>query len=160
LGVLPFFHIYGMTVIMNVGLHAGATVVMLPRFDLEQCLELLQKYRVTFANVVPPIVLAFAKHPLVGNYDLSQLRAVFSGAAPLNGGLATAASIRLGCRVTQGYGLTETSPVTHGVRMAEGRRRAGSIGPPLPNTEAKIVDVVAGTDLAPGEQGEICIRGP
>ncbi len=63
LGVLPFFHIYGMTVIMNFALHVGATVVTMPRFDLEQCLQILQKYRVTFANVVPPIVLAFAKQP-------------------------------------------------------------------------------------------------
>jgi acyl-CoA synthetase (AMP-forming)/AMP-acid ligase II len=160
LGVLPFFHIYGMTVIMNVGLYAGATIVTMPRFDLEQCLEAMQKYRVTFANVVPPIVLAFAKHPLVGKYDLSHLRTVFSGAAPLNEGLATAAGIRLGCRVVQGYGLTETSPVTHGIRIAERRLRAGSIGPPVPNTEAKVVDVVAGTELGPNEQGEICIRGP
>ena len=76
LGVLPFFHIYGMTVIMNLALHVGATVVTMPRFDLEQCLQILQKYRVTFANVVPPIVLALAKSPLVDKYDLSHLRTV------------------------------------------------------------------------------------
>ena len=97
LGVLPFFHIYGMTVIMNLALHAGATVVTMPRFDLEQCLQILEKYRVTFANVVPPIVLAFAKNPLVDKYDLSRLRTVFSGAAPLKENLAEAARARLGC---------------------------------------------------------------
>ena len=83
IGVLPFFHIYGMVVIMNLALHMGATVVTMPRFDLEQFLETLQKHRVTFANVVPPIVLALAKHPLVEQYDLSALRTLFSGAAPL-----------------------------------------------------------------------------
>jgi acyl-CoA synthetase (AMP-forming)/AMP-acid ligase II len=160
LGVLPFFHIYGMTVIMNLGLRVGATIVTLPRFDLEGCLEAIQKYRVTFANVVPPIVLAFAKHPLIGQYDLSSLRVVFSGAAPLNEALATAASTRLRCIVAQGYGLTETSPVTHGPRLGSSHFNAGSIGQPVPNTEVKVVDVSSGAELGPDEQGEICVRGP
>jgi len=157
LGVLPFFHIYGMTVIMNFALHAGATVVTMPRFDLEQCLQILEKYRVTFANVVPPIVLAFAKSPLVDKYDLSSLRTVFSGAAPLKKDLADAARARLGCQVVQGYGLTETSPVTHGARYGD---NAASIGPPVPNTESKVVDVVSQVELGPNEEGEICVRGP
>ncbi len=160
LGVLPFFHIYGMTVIMNLGLYVGATIVTMPRFDLEQCLEILQKYRVTFANVVPPIVLALAKSPLVDNYDLRSLRLVFSGAAPLKESLALAASARLGCRVAQGYGLTETSPVTHALRTQSDRVDVASIGPPVPNTEAKIVDVTSGAELEPHQEGEICIRGP
>src|SRR5262249_17193754 len=115
LGVLPFFHIYGMLVIMNLGLYLGATVVTMPRFDLEQCLQTLQRYRVSFAPLVPPIVLALAKHPLVDKYDLTSLRTIFSGAAPLGENLAEAARARLGCVVVQGYGLTETSPVTHGM---------------------------------------------
>jgi acyl-CoA synthetase (AMP-forming)/AMP-acid ligase II len=160
LGVLPFFHIYGMVVIMNLALHIGATVVTMPRFDLEQCLELLQKHRVTFANVVPPIVLALAKHPLVAKYDLGALRTVFSGAAPLGAPLAQAASERLGCAVLQGYGLTETSPVTHSTRQSDPRPKLAGIGPPIPNTEAKIVDLSTGADLGPGAEGEICIRGP
>ncbi len=157
LGVLPFFHIYGMTVIMNFALHAGATVVTMPRFDLEQCLQILEKYQVTFANVVPPIVLAFAKHPLVDKYDLSRVRTVFSGAAPLKEHLADAVRARLGCQVIQGYGLTETSPVTHGARDG---RNVASIGPPVPNTESKVVDVVSQAELGPNEEGEICVRGP
>jgi acyl-CoA synthetase (AMP-forming)/AMP-acid ligase II len=160
LGVLPFFHIYGMTVIMNLALHVGATVVTMPRFDLEQCLQILEQYRVTFANVVPPMVLAFAKSPLVDKYDLSRLRTVFSGAAPLKEDLAEQARTRLGCRVVQGYGLTETSPVTHGTRAGGDRISVESIGPPVPNTEAKVVHVVSQAELGPNEEGEICVRGP
>jgi acyl-CoA synthetase (AMP-forming)/AMP-acid ligase II len=160
LGVLPFFHIYGMTVIMNLGLYHGVTIVTMPRFDLEQCLTICEKYRVTFANVVPPIVLALAKHPLVDRFDLSRLRIVFSGAAPLGESLALAASTRLKCAVIQGYGLTETSPVSHGKRLTAASQKLASIGPPAPNTECKIVDTVTGAELGPMQQGEICIRGP
>ena len=159
LGVLPFFHIYGMTVIMNLALHVGATVVILQRFDLEQCLRVIQDYRVTFANVVPPIVLALGKSPLVDQYDLSCLRGLFSGAAPLKENLASAVSARLGCHVVQGYGMTETSPVTHSGRGG-GRTRCASIGPPVPNTEAKVVDPATRAELGPREEGEICVRGP
>jgi acyl-CoA synthetase (AMP-forming)/AMP-acid ligase II len=88
-------------------------VIVMPRFELESCLELMARYRVTYANVVPPIVLALAKHPCVDNYDLSSLRLVFSGAAPLSQELEDAVARRLGCVTAQGYGLTETSPVTH-----------------------------------------------
>jgi acyl-CoA synthetase (AMP-forming)/AMP-acid ligase II len=160
LGLLPFFHIYGMTVIMNLGLYSGSTIVTMPRFDLEQCLAILQKYRVTYANVVPPIVLALAKSPVVDGYDLSALRGVFSGAAPLSEQLAMAASARLGCTVTQGYGLTETSPVTHATRAGAGRGKIGGIGAPAVNTESKVVDITTGEELGPLGEGEICIRGP
>jgi acyl-CoA synthetase (AMP-forming)/AMP-acid ligase II len=160
IGVLPFFHIYGMVVIMNLSLHIGATVVTMPRFDLEQFLQTLAKYRVTFAPVVPPIVLALAKNPLVDNYDLSRLRILFSGAAPLGANVANAASTRLSCEVHQGYGMTETSPVTHAARAGTAGLKAASIGPPVPNTEAKIVDVATGAELGVDEQGEICVRGP
>jgi acyl-CoA synthetase (AMP-forming)/AMP-acid ligase II len=160
LGVLPFFHIYGLVVIMNLGLYRGATIVTMPRFELEACLEAIQKYRITYANVVPPMVLALAKHPAVDKYDLSSLRGVFSGAAPLGENVAAAAGARLGCPVIQGYGLTETSPVTHVTRVDSERIRVGGIGPPIPNTEAKILDVSTGAELGPGQEGEICVRGP
>jgi acyl-CoA synthetase (AMP-forming)/AMP-acid ligase II len=160
IGVLPFFHIYGMVVIMNLSLHVGATVVTMPRFDLEQFLQTLEKYRVTYANVVPPIVLALAKNPLVDHYDLSHLHTLFSGAAPLGANLAQAASNRLRCEVKQGYGMTETSPVTHASRTGTAGLKPAGIGPPIPNTEAKIVDVGTGAELGPNQEGEICVRGP
>src|SRR2546428_1063339 len=131
IGVLPFFHIYGMVVIMNLSLHVGATVVTMPRFDLQQFLQTIEKYRVTYANVVPPIVLALAKNPLIDNYDLSRLRILFSGAAPLGANVANAVSTRLSCDVNQGYGMTETSPVTHAARAGTANLKAASIGPPV-----------------------------
>ncbi len=156
LGVLPFFHIYGMNAVMNVALHAGATIITMPRFDLIEFLRTLETHRITYASIVPPIVLALAKHPAVSDYDLSALRMLFSGAAPLSEHVAHAASTRLGCAIAQGYGMTETSPGTHGTRGGATR----SIGPPVPNTEAKIVDLTTGGELAPNEEGEICVRGP
>jgi len=160
IAVLPFFHIYGLVVVLNLGLYHGATIVTLPRFELDSFLATLAKYGVTFASVVPPIVLALAKHPAVENHDLSKLRMIFSGAAPLGGELSKACASRLGCLVFQGYGLTETSPVTHMSPSDPARARAASVGFPLPNTECQIVDLETDAPLGPDERGEICIRGP
>ncbi|HEV7515806.1 MAG TPA: 4-coumarate--CoA ligase family protein [Thermoanaerobaculia bacterium] len=160
IAVLPFFHIYGLVVVMNLGLYFGATIVTLPRFELESFLATLARYGVTFANVVPPIVLALAKHPAVDQHDLSQLRMIFSGAAPLGAEVAQACARRLGCLVFQGYGLTETSPVTHVSPSDPALAKPGSVGFPLPNTECQIADLLSGAPLGPGERGEICIRGP
>jgi len=161
IAVLPFFHIYGLLVIMTAALARGAAVVVLPRFDLAQFLGAIQEYGVTFAHLVPPIVIALAKHPMVSEYDLSSLQGINSGAAPLGEDMARQVEERLGCVVAQGYGLTETSPVTH---MAPSKQRGdashATIGPCLPNTEVRIVDVETGEDLGPGERGEIWIRGP
>ena len=156
IGVLPFFHISGMTVILNLGLRSGATTVTMPRFDLPQFLGAIQEHKVTRAYVVPPIALALAKHPLIDEYDLSSLKLIFSGAAPLGAELEEAVSKRLGCRVSQGYGMTESSPVTHGIGL-EGELKPGTIGPPIANTECRIVDVESGEDA---ERGELWIRGP
>ena len=156
--VLPFFHIYGMQVLMNGVLSGGATAVTMPRFDLEDFLRIIQEHAVTQAYVVPPIVLALAKHPLVDKYDLSSLESVFSGAAPLGAELAGAASERIDCEVVQGYGLTETSPVTHAT--PHGQFKPGSIGLALANTECRVVDPVSGEDLKVDQDGEILIRGP
>jgi acyl-CoA synthetase (AMP-forming)/AMP-acid ligase II len=109
IAVLPFFHIYGMQVLMNCGLRAGATIVTVPRFDLTQFLDAHQRYGVTRSFVAPPIVVALAKHPVVDSYDLSSLEMVISGAAPLSAELALEAGERLHCEVVQGYGMTEMS---------------------------------------------------
>ena len=156
--VLPFFHIYGMQVLMNTGLRAGATIVTLPRFDLEQFLSVHQEYGVTRSFVAPPIVVAMAKHPLVDNYDMSKLEQVFSGAAPLSAELAMEAGRRLGCEVVQGYGMTELSPVSH--ITPAGQFKPGSVGVTAPNTEMRIVDPLTGDDLDVGADGEIWVRGP
>jgi acyl-CoA synthetase (AMP-forming)/AMP-acid ligase II len=160
LGVLPFFHIYGLVVIMNLGLYKSAAIATLPRFDLEQSLELLQKHRVTYAYIVPPIAVALAKHPLVDKYDLSALKTLFSGAAPLGEDLARQVAHRLDCRIFQGYGLTETSPCTHVARASSNQTKPAGIGSPVPNTEAKVVDLVTGAALGTEKEGEICVRGP
>ena len=160
LGVLPFFHIYGMVVVMGGALRQGACIVSLPRFDLEQVLKVLQDHKIRMANVVPPILVALAKHPIVANYDLSQLKYLFSGAAPLGAELAMACQERLHLTVRQGYGLTETSPVTHFHPMGDVRVVLDSVGPSAPNTECRLVDPATGSDCAPGERGELWMRGP
>jgi 4-coumarate--CoA ligase len=147
-----------MQVLMNATLSVGGTVVTMPRFDLAQFLELASTYRIRRAVVVPPIVLALAKHPLVDNYDLSSLQQVFSGAAPLGAELAAEAAQRLGCEVVQGYGMTELSPVSHAT--PDGQGRPGTIGVLVPDTECRVVDPDTGDDLGVGGDGELWIRGP
>jgi acyl-CoA synthetase (AMP-forming)/AMP-acid ligase II len=160
IAVLPFFHIYGISVILNGGLRGGATLVVLPRFDLETFLRAIQEHRASWAYVVPPIALALAKHPAVDNFDLSSLRHVFSGAAPLGADLARAVTQRLGCRMLQGYGMTETSPTTHINCGPAAEANPGSVGGLTPNTEGRIVDPATGRDVGTDEPGEIWVRGP
>ena len=158
IAVLPFFHIYGMQVLMNTGLRAGATVITMPRFDLEQFLQAHEEYGITRSFVAPPIVVALAKHPLVDGYDMSALEQVFSGAAPLSAELAIEAGKRLGCEVVQGYGMTELSPVSH--LTPPGMFKPGSVGVTAPNTQTRIVDPASGEDLDIDADGELWVRGP
>ncbi|HTD70881.1 MAG TPA: 4-coumarate--CoA ligase family protein [Gemmatimonadales bacterium] len=160
IAVLPFFHIYGMQVVLNLALWRGATLVTMPKFELEPFLGAIQRCRVTRAFVVPPLVLALAKHPAVDDYDLSSVRAMMSGAAPLDAALETACARRVGCGFIQGYGLTEASPVTHANSDEPGRCRPGTVGQLLPNTECRIIDTESGRELGPDEDGELWIRGP
>ncbi|ANM31362.1 AMP-dependent synthetase [Acidobacteria bacterium Mor1] len=155
---LPFFHIYGMQVLMNGALWQGGKALTMPRFDLELFLRLTQDHRSPRAFVVPPVVLALAKHPLVDKFDLSALEVMISGAAPLGGGLAGEVSERLDCEVLQGFGMTELSPVTH--FSLKGQVKLGTIGFLLANTEARIVDPCSGESLGNEADGEIWIRGP
>ncbi len=156
--VLPFFHIYGMQVLMNAGLRVGATIVTMPRFDLEQFLQLHQDHGVNRTFVAPPMVVALAKHPVVDRYDLSKITQIFSGAAPLSAELAIEAGRRIGCEVVQGYGMTELSPVTH--LTVPGGFKPGSVGVTVPNTETMIVDPGTGQPLGVDQDGEVWVRGP
>lgn len=157
IAILPFFHIYGMTVLMNLPLRLGATVVVLPRFDLQQFLTVLQEQRITRAYVAPPVVLALAKHPAVEGVDLSRLEQVISAAAPLDGELGEACAKRLGIHaVLQAYGMTELSPGTHVTRADDPAPPPGSVGQLMPSTEMRLVDA-EGNDA---DTGEIWIRGP
>jgi acyl-CoA synthetase (AMP-forming)/AMP-acid ligase II len=158
--VLPLFHIYGLVVILNMGLHAGATIVMMPRFELEDFLRMVRDYQVSLAHLVPPIVLALSKSPIVDQYKLPKLKTIFSGAAPLGEELTRDCMQRLNCNIRQGYGMTETSPVTHSTPAAPEKTKFGSIGVPAPSTECKIVDLGTGVALGPRQEGEICVRGP
>ncbi|MGW3193823.1 4-coumarate--CoA ligase family protein [Streptomyces sp. NPDC001118] len=162
LAVLPFFHIYGLTALMNAPLRKGATVVVLPRFDLETFLAAIENHRITGLYVAPPIVLALAKHPAVTRYDLSSLKYVLSAAAPLDARLARACAERLGLPpIGQAYGMTELSPGTHVVPLDQLHDApAGTVGRLIAGTEMRIVSLDdPGKDLGTGESGEILIRG-
>ncbi|MGW0894517.1 AMP-binding protein [Saccharopolyspora sp. NPDC002578] len=160
LAVLPLFHIYGMTVLMNHCLHTRAPLTTMPRFELAEMLRLVREHRVRKLYVAPPTVLALAKDELVDSYDLSSLEIVFSGAAPLDGELGKALTERLGCAVVQGYGMTEMSPVSHAVPEDRLDLDPASCGVPLPGVECRLVDPATGADVGPGERGELWVRGP
>jgi acyl-CoA synthetase (AMP-forming)/AMP-acid ligase II len=145
---LPFFHIYGFSVILALGLYRGATLVVFPRFEMEPFLAAVQRYRITRLPLVPPLLLRLAREPRVAAYDTSSVRAIISGAAPLAPALAEEVSRRFGCLVKQGYGLTELSPGSHMHPEDRGTPPPGSVGLLHPNTECRLVE------------GEIWIRGP
>ncbi|MFH8384253.1 4-coumarate--CoA ligase family protein [Kitasatospora sp. NPDC018058] len=162
LAVLPFFHIYGLAALLNQPLRCGATVVVLPRFDLEQFCRAIEQHRVQALVVAPPIALALAKHPVVDGFDLSSVEYLLCAAAPLDQDLADSCARRLGLpHLLQGYGMTELSPVTHVVSPTERAPSPGSVGRMVPSTELRVT-ALDGTaeDLGPGERGELLIRGP
>ncbi|MEE1761793.1 4-coumarate--CoA ligase family protein [Streptomyces sp. SP18BB07] len=163
LAVLPFFHIYGLTALMNAPLRLGATVVVLPRFDLEGYLKAIAEHRITHLYVAPPIVLALAKHPAAERYDLSTVQHILSAAAPLDARLAAACSTRLSLPpVVQGYGMTELSPCSHLVPLVQAAvAPPGTVGKLIAGTEMRIVSLDdPGKEVGVGEPGEIVIRGP
>jgi acyl-CoA synthetase (AMP-forming)/AMP-acid ligase II len=153
---LPFFHVYGQSVLLFGGVRIGSLQITLQRFDLVKFLELNQEFGCTWSFIAPPVAVALAKHPIVDNYKL-KLKFVFSGAAPLGPELQTAVEKRLGAAVLQGYGMSELSPVSHLVPV--GARRPGSAGKTVANTEIKLVDP-EGNPVAKGAPGELLVRGP
>ena len=129
LAVLPFFHIYGMTVLLNAALHARAKLVIMPAFDLAEFLGNIARYKCTIAFIAPPVAVALAKHPMIDEHDLSSLQTIMSGAAPLDDELGHTVAHRLGCRVVQGYGMSELSPVSHCVPFDGGASVIGEDAP-------------------------------
>jgi long-chain acyl-CoA synthetase len=144
---------------MNMPIALGATLVLLPTFDTVEVLEHIRDHKVTLFPGVPSMYMALNQAPNVRSYGLSSVKACISGAAPLPIEVQEAFEKLSHGRLVEGYGLTEASPVTH-ANPLYGRRQPGSIGIPIPNTEAKIVDLVAGEDLPPGRIGEMLVRGP
>jgi long-chain acyl-CoA synthetase len=159
LSVLPFSHVYGMTTAMNVPVALAASMVILPTFVTEQVLKAIKAYRPTIFPGVPTMYVAINNYPGVRRFGISSIKACISGAAPLPVEVQEAFEKLTRGRLIEGYGLTEATTVTHANPLS-GRRKIGSIGAPLPSTEAKIVDLATGRDLPPGQLGELAVRGP
>ncbi|KAF6148611.1 hypothetical protein GIB67_042570 [Kingdonia uniflora] len=162
--VLPLFHIYSLNSVLLCSLRAGAGVLLMQKFEIGVLLELIQRYKVSVAPVVPPLVLALAKNSMVENYDLSSIRIVLSGAAPLGKELEEALSTRVPQAIFgQGYGMTEAGPVLSmclGFAKNPVPTKSGSCGTVVRNAELKVVDPETGLSLSHNQPGEICIRGP
>ena len=167
LSSLPFFHIYGLTVLVLNPIYTGATSIVMSKFYIETFCGIIQRHKVTYAYIVPPIALLLSKHPCISNYDLSSIRMMNSGAAPLTDELVKSVYKRTGVRVKQGYGLSETSPAAFFQRWEDWESTVGSSGWLVPNMQAKFctVPVAEGEsdgskELPAGETGELYLRGP
>jgi long-chain acyl-CoA synthetase len=160
LAIVPFFHVYGMTVVMNFSIMMGAAMVLLPRFDVQDALKTINKEKPTIFPGAPTMYIALVNHPEISKFDLSSIKACLSGSAPLPHEIQQKFEEVTGGKLVEGYGLTETSPVTHANLIWGGQRVAGSIGLPWPDTEATVFSIETGEILEAGEVGEIAIRGP
>ena len=157
--VAPFFHVYGLTVEMNLTILAGSTLVLLPRFTVKDTLDAIEKYKPDLFPGVPTLYLALAREVEQRKRDLSSIKVCISGSAPLPAEVQRRFEAVSGARVVEGYGLTEASPVTH-CNPVYGERRVGTIGLPMPNTDSRIISPDSWEPVGPGEQGEIAVRGP
>ncbi len=157
--VAPFFHVYGLTVAMNLTIYSGSTMALLPRFTVKDTLKAIKKYRPDLFPGVPTMYLALAREVEKTKQNLSSIQVCISGSAPLPKEVQSRFEAVSGARVVEGYGLTEASPVTH-CNPVFGERRIGTIGLPLPDTDSAIFDSERGEFVAPGESGEIVVRGP
>jgi long-chain acyl-CoA synthetase len=157
---VPIFHCYGMTVGMNWAVISGGAMILLPKFDLQQVLRAVQKFKVSLFPGVQAIYAAINNYPGSVKYDLRSIKACLSGAGPLHKEVQVKFETMTGGRLVEGYGLTEASPVTH-CNPFFGKRKIGCIGVPFPGTDAKIVDTETGLkDMNVGEIGEIVVKGP
>jgi long-chain acyl-CoA synthetase len=158
--IIPFFHSYGMTVAMNLGVNIAAKLVLMPRFELEPTLKVIQKEKPTLFPGVPRLYIAINEAKETARYDLTSIGACLSGAAALPLAVAEKFKSITGATVVEGYGLTETSPITH-ANPLDGRARPGSIGLPIPDTDCRVVDLDDWTkDVPQGQTGELAIAGP
>lgn len=165
LGLLPFSHIYGMTVVLNLALRRRASIVIMRSFDVDSLLSLIETHRLTHLPVAPPVMVALAKSPNVSNMDVSSVQLVLSGAAPLDASLAQVVEGRLGCSVRQAYGMTEMSPVSHIAALGTPEVPARSVGLTVANMSCKLIDPVTGTEYETpttgvSPAGELWCKGP
>ncbi|WP_073152846.1 long-chain-fatty-acid--CoA ligase [Seinonella peptonophila] len=159
LGVMPFFHVYGMTTVMNFAIYLAGTMILVPKFEPLQLLRAIHRYHPNVFPGAPTIYASLLRHPQVNKYDLSSIQACISGSAPLDRELQDQFEALTGGILTEGYGLTEASPVTH-INLIWDRKRSHTIGLPLPDTDCRVVDPETGTELMPGQQGELHVKGP
>ncbi|MHA6252082.1 long-chain-fatty-acid--CoA ligase [Oceanobacillus sp. CAU 1775] len=159
LAVLPFFHVYGMTTVMNFAVKQASKMILMPKFNAEDVLKVIDKQKPTLFPGAPTIYIGLINHPDISKYDLSSIRACISGSAALPKEVQDKFEQITGGRLVEGYGLTETSPVTH-ANPVWGNRINGSIGLPWPNTDAKVVSLETGEEVPTGETGEIVVKGP
>lgn len=159
-GILPFFHSFGLTTVMNFTIWMAGADILIPRPEPLAILQAIQKYKINFYPAVPTIYVGLLNHPDIAKYDISSIQGCFSGAAPLPVEVIKEFEAKTGAQICEGYGLSETSPVAT-INPWGGKTKAGSIGLPVPDTELKIVDLDEGTKEMPaGEPGEVIIRGP
>ncbi len=158
-GVLPFFHVYGMTTVMNLAMKLAARIILVPRFDLDLILKMIDKYKPSFFPGAPTMYVGLINHPKISRYDLSSIEACLSGSAPLPLEVQEQFEKISGGLLVEGYGMTETSPVTHSNLLWD-RKKNGTIGIPWPDTDARIVDINTGEVLPPGKEGELQVKGP
>lgn len=158
-GALPFFHVYGMTTVMNLGMKMAAKIILVPKFDTDLVLKKIQEHKPTFFPGAPTMYVGLINHPKISQYDLSSVDACLSGSAPLPLEVQEKFEELSGGLLVEGYGMTETSPVTH-ANLLWDRKKSGTIGLPWPDTDARIVDIETGEVLPPGHEGELQVKGP
>ncbi|KQL48671.1 long-chain fatty acid--CoA ligase [Brevibacillus choshinensis] len=159
LGALPLFHVYGMTTVMNKGISIAAEIILVPKYDVKQIFDMIDKVKPTLFPGAPTMYIALINHPDLKNHDLSSIEACVSGSAPLPVEVQNKFEELTRGKLVEGYGLTEASPVTHS-NPIWGKRITGSIGLPWPDTDCRIVDSATGEALPQGEVGELAVKGP